>query len=250
MINLRYCNKITNEITIKIFLRCISDTCKYRMNCSNGGYTNPNNCYECKCPTGLNGRDCLSVEKSKTSKCGGDLLASYDYQNITITALNGNVHCVWRIRSRAQVLVYIDQLQLPCKATCTTYLELKFKADMILTGSRHCCELPNAWIASESDTFVIIYKANILTDGFDDLDSSASKLLPHKKLIMTTTTTTTRTRPTITTTTTTPTTTTSITKVTSAWSKWGKWSACSVTCGGCGIQRRIRACYDKNQYCP
>lgn len=34
------------------------------MNCYNGGYTNPNNCYQCKCPSGLGGKDCLSVEKS------------------------------------------------------------------------------------------------------------------------------------------------------------------------------------------
>ncbi|KAK6113453.1 Astacin (Peptidase M12A) family protein [Brugia pahangi] len=245
MINLRYCN----------------DTCRYRMNCYNGGYTNPNNCYECKCPTGLGGRNCLSVEKSKTPKCGGDLLAGYDYQNITITAQNGNVHCVWRIRSNAQVLVYVDELQLPCKATCTSYLELKFKTDMISTGSRHCCESPNAWIASESNTFIIIYTANVLTDGSGiwgfklryklyDLDGSASKFLPNKKLIMTTTTTTTITTRTRSTTATTTTPTTSITTATSAWSNWGKWSACSVTCGGCGKQRRIRACYGKNQYCP
>ncbi|EFO27489.1 hypothetical protein LOAG_01000 [Loa loa] len=71
---------------------------------------------------------------NRTPKCGGDLLANYDYQNITIIGLHGSIHCVWRIRSKARVLVYIDELRLPCKETCTSYLELKFKADMIPTG--------------------------------------------------------------------------------------------------------------------
>lgn len=47
----------------------ILDTCKNQLNCYNGGYTNPNNCQRCKCPSGLGGADCLSVEKSsKTAK--------------------------------------------------------------------------------------------------------------------------------------------------------------------------------------
>ncbi|VBB32691.1 unnamed protein product [Acanthocheilonema viteae] len=140
MINLRYCN----------------DTCKYQMNCYNGGYTNPNNCYKCKCPSGLG-----------TPKCGGELWANDDYQTITSTNLYGNIHCVWRIRSKARVLVYVDELQLPCKETCTSYLELKFKEDMIPTGSRHCCGPPNVWIASEKDAIIIIYSVNILINGSD-----------------------------------------------------------------------------------
>lgn len=55
--------KVEDLNTDKLF-GWFSDSCKYQMNCYNGGYTNPNNCYQCKCPSGLGGRDCLSVEKS------------------------------------------------------------------------------------------------------------------------------------------------------------------------------------------
>ncbi|CAG9536414.1 unnamed protein product [Cercopithifilaria johnstoni] len=212
MINLGYCN----------------DTCNYQMICYNGGYTNPNNCYQCKCPSGLGGTNCLSVEKSnKTPKCGGELWANNSYQTINSINLRGNIHCVWRIRSKAQVLLYVDELKLPCKNACTSYLELKFKQDMIPTGTRHCCGPPNAWIASEMDTIIIIYLVN---DDFDGqgfkLRYKLSNIPPFKG----------------------PTYKNLVTTIT--WSKWGLWSACSATCGGCGKRRRVRACYSKNQHCP
>ncbi|KAM3727790.1 Zinc metalloproteinase nas-37 [Dirofilaria immitis] len=270
MINLRYCY----------------DICKNKMTCYNGGYTDPNNCNQCKCPTGLGGKDCLSVEKSRTSNCGGDLLANNDYQTITSIGLYGNIHCVWRIKSKARVLVYISELQLPCKVTCTSYLELKFKADMVPTGSRHCCGSSKTRITSENDTFIIIYTIHDLiynltpnTWGFKlyyrlyDLNVpistnknlttttasiSLSSLSPPPRTTLTkvTTTTITTIKTTATTATATKLATTTITKLlttateSSIWSTWGKWSLCSMTCGGCGEQRRVRACYGKNQNCP
>ncbi|VDK74950.1 unnamed protein product [Litomosoides sigmodontis] len=150
MINLRYCN----------------DTCKHQLKCYNGGYANPNNCQQCKCPSGLSGVDCLSVEKSRTPNCGGELWANNTYQTIANTDLHGDIHCVWRIRSQTRVYLYIDELHLPCKETCTSYLELKFKKNMVPAGSRHCCTPANAWIASEKDTIIVIYYASAFADAF------------------------------------------------------------------------------------
>ncbi|OZC07989.1 thrombospondin type 1 domain protein [Onchocerca flexuosa] len=268
MINLRYCN----------------DKCRNRINCYNGGYNDPNNCGRCKCPTGFGGIDCLSVQKSRTTNCGGDLIADDSDQIITSTGLYGHVHCVWRITSKAQVAVFVSELRLPCEyETCTNYLELKSKANMIETGSRHCCGPSQTWITSENNTLIVIYSTEDYSPGSwgftvhykmrkhiqkpmitlqegkrmtkremlslfirqitHDSDSRwrpSNKTwpppLPEKAITTPPTTTTTKL---ITT-----------TKETSMWSEWGKWSLCSTTCGGCGKQRRVRACYGQDRNCP
>uniref|UniRef100_A0A8R1TPI4 Zinc metalloproteinase n=1 Tax=Onchocerca volvulus TaxID=6282 RepID=A0A8R1TPI4_ONCVO len=278
MINLRYCN----------------DFCRNKMICYNGGYVDPNDCHRCKCPSGFGGKDCLSVQKSRTANCGGDLIADDYDRNITIAGFYGNVHCVWRIRSEAQVGVYIKELRLPCRdETCTSYLELKSKADMTAAGPRHCCGASKKWIISENGTFIIIYATNDFSSrtwGFtlhyricksrlcyisksckvklkytrdsirknlekdqiiDDPDGS-SKRGSSTKGLLTTTTSSPPPKPTRTTTKPSTTTTTKLittTKEISIWSEWGRWSICSATCGGCGKQRRVRACYGNGQNC-
>uniref|UniRef100_A0A915PLK9 Zinc metalloproteinase n=1 Tax=Setaria digitata TaxID=48799 RepID=A0A915PLK9_9BILA len=115
MINLRYCGS-TYTLNYLLFT--------HQMTCYNGGYTDPNNCYQCKCPSGLGGANCLSVEKS----------TDYDYRDIAFAGVRDNVHCIWRIRSNRRILVKVDELRLPCRETCDSYLELKYKADMIPTA--------------------------------------------------------------------------------------------------------------------
>ncbi|VDK73514.1 unnamed protein product, partial [Onchocerca ochengi] len=121
--------------------------------------------------------------------------------------------------SEAQVGVYIKELRLPCRdETCTSYLELKSKADMTAA---------------------------------DDPDGS-SKRGSSTKGLLTTTTSSPPPKPTRTTTKPSTTTTTKLittTKEISIWSEWGRWSICSATCGGCGKQRRVRACYGNGQNC-
>ncbi|GMR31091.1 hypothetical protein PMAYCL1PPCAC_01286, partial [Pristionchus mayeri] len=78
MINLRYCDRV----------------CTRKLNCKNGGYTDPNNCGKCKCPAGYGGTYCDQVQRTS---CGGEILAS-SYQT---SLVSGNVyagtHCIWRI---------------------------------------------------------------------------------------------------------------------------------------------------------
>uniref|UniRef100_A0A183EUR3 Metalloendopeptidase n=1 Tax=Gongylonema pulchrum TaxID=637853 RepID=A0A183EUR3_9BILA len=48
MINRRYCKNV----------------CLRAVVCYNGGYTDPNNCNQCKCPSGFGGENCSAVQKS------------------------------------------------------------------------------------------------------------------------------------------------------------------------------------------
>ena len=49
MINLRYCE----------------DVCPTKLECKNGGYTDPNDCSKCRCPSGLGGKVCDQVAYSR-----------------------------------------------------------------------------------------------------------------------------------------------------------------------------------------
>ncbi|VDM97239.1 unnamed protein product [Thelazia callipaeda] len=234
-----------------INLRYCTDICAHEKICYNGGYVNPNNCRQCKCPAGFAGDDCSSVEKSTSSKCGGELLAAFDYQSINSTNLDGdNIRCIWRIKSQTRVVMYVEELKLPCQEPCSSYLELKYRSDMSATGPRLCCNKPIEAITSETDTFVVIYATNANNDDHftHSFKLQFRKYNPKRVTLPPYSTTSTE---------------INFKKLKqpkdrinclnlepAQWSEWGEWSTCSVSCGGCGVRRRIRACYGGNRQCP
>uniref|UniRef100_A0A915DDI7 CUB domain-containing protein n=1 Tax=Ditylenchus dipsaci TaxID=166011 RepID=A0A915DDI7_9BILA len=237
MINLRYCSRV----------------CSRNLDCQAGGYTNPNNCSQCKCPDGYSGVTCQQVASSNRAACrGGELAAGTNGITITSPNVDSRADCYWRIRapSNQRVELTVSRVNFPCRDACTSYVELKYRSDKTSTGARLCCGTPRRTIISENTEVVLIFHGeDSMPSGYQGFSISYRAVSPNTQP----TTLTSTTDITGSTTTTTKTTTSSPTGSGSGepaeWSDWAAWSICSVSCGGCGKKRRVRACYGGNQQC-
>ncbi|MFH4978697.1 hypothetical protein AB6A40_005406 [Gnathostoma spinigerum] len=64
------------------------------------------------------------------------------------------------LQSPSKVHVAIDSLHLPCSTKCESFLEMKYKKNMISTGPRFCCGEPPHSFVSDGYNFVLIYKSD------------------------------------------------------------------------------------------
>uniref|UniRef100_A0A0N5B6E7 Metalloendopeptidase n=1 Tax=Strongyloides papillosus TaxID=174720 RepID=A0A0N5B6E7_STREA len=136
MINLRYC----------------MDVCRTQLNCMNGGYTDPNSCYECRCPPGYTGRLCNKVRESNFQSCrGGEFRASENWQTITSPYLLATMNCFWRITAprNNKIQLKFEKINFPCSDVCDNYVEVKYLADKTTTGARMCCTVPSKIIETK-----------------------------------------------------------------------------------------------------
>ncbi|KAK0403238.1 hypothetical protein QR680_016803 [Steinernema hermaphroditum] len=267
MINLRYCTRI----------------CPRQLPCANNGYTDPNNCNKCKCPVGYGGPYCQDVARdSEPYLCqGGERDATHSVQTIMSPPLKNNIDCYWRIRAPygAKIELTFTRISFPCRDVCGNYVEVKSDADKTAAGPRLCCNVPKR-IVSESNEVVLHFSTDgdfvtgylgfevnyrIIGSSRPDVvtvlppaiprntknkwsrvigkwisgawipSSDDTKNLTSSDTTTTTTTTTTTQRPSP--------------SATGSWSAWGGWSGCTVSCGGCGQKKRVRACYGGNGVC-
>ncbi|CAO4370212.1 unnamed protein product [Caenorhabditis nigoni] len=137
---------------------------RHHLNCLAGGYPDPNNCNVCRCPEGLGGADCSRLQPSP---CGGEIHASDQWQ--TLSSPQGrDVHCYWRISvpDGSRVRFRLSDGEFPCSYGCQSYVEIKHKLDVRLTGFRSCCYRPKEDTVSESNQIFVIYHPNGRTARF------------------------------------------------------------------------------------
>uniref|UniRef100_A0A914IFE2 Metalloendopeptidase n=1 Tax=Globodera rostochiensis TaxID=31243 RepID=A0A914IFE2_GLORO len=144
MINKRYCQK----------------SCQEELECYNHGYTDPNNCLQCRCPEGYSGNFCQETPISNSPNCKnvGFLMAGAWEGSITTGQLYAGSECYWRIipqLPKQRIEISISKLEFPCTDLCTSYLEVKAKRDKISTGARLCCGSPKT-IYGDVDTEIIL----------------------------------------------------------------------------------------------
>uniref|UniRef100_A0A914KR80 Metalloendopeptidase n=1 Tax=Meloidogyne incognita TaxID=6306 RepID=A0A914KR80_MELIC len=223
MINLRYCSKL----------------CQVQLDCDKGGYTDPQNCEQCRCPDGFAGTYCQELEQSNSNSCRGtsDLTAGEWPGDISTSKLHPGIKCFWRIHpqySNQSVQLIFDRLNFPCKEACTSYLEVKYKTEKIATGARLCCDLPANIISEVGTEVILILRTDEkLNSEFEGFHISFKSVEGYDK---NTTTGIIKPTPTTTTTTTTP------KPKANSWTSWGNWTECSATCGACGQRKRVRYC--------
>lgn len=134
--------------------------CKVTIQCVNGGYQNPLDCFTCKCPPGLGGAQCETIATS-TYGCGGEFYATNAWQTISSTVV-GNCH--YRIIApNDRVHFEIIETKYKCDSSCAeNYLEVKHTRNMEQTGFRQCCNPVPGRIVSEGNQLVF---NSISTEG-------------------------------------------------------------------------------------
>ncbi|PAV62813.1 hypothetical protein WR25_04622 [Diploscapter pachys] len=134
------------------------------LRCMAGGYPDPNNCNVCRCPEGLGGIDCSRLQPSN---CGGEIAATDQWQTLT-SPPGRDIHCYWRISvpEGSRVRFRLSDGEFPCSYGCQSYVEIKHKLDVRLTGFRSCCYRPKEDTVSESSSIFVIYHPNGRTARF------------------------------------------------------------------------------------
>nr|pir hypothetical protein F40E10.1 - Caenorhabditis elegans [Caenorhabditis elegans] len=243
------------------FAYCNS-TCSNYLDCQNGGYINPNDCNNCKCPPGFGGQLC-DVAGTNSNGCGaGDITATSSIQTISAS---GALTCNYVIKAPVGAKVYFQMTAATFSrySPCTTnYLEINYGRDFSRVGARFCASYPTISL-SETNTLVVIYKGVngarfSLNYRYDPVTFSTSAptttsttttTAPITVPTVSPTTTTTRQTTTTARTSTTTTTTQAPPTTTTSTSQCASWSACSAQCGGCGTQSRRCGTYVETVYC-
>lgn len=137
---------------------------RQRLNCQAGGYPDPNNCNVCRCPEGLGGYECNQLQPST---CGSEIRAVDQWQTL-VSPAGKHISCYWRISvpEGSRVRFRLSDGEFPCSYGCQSYVEIKHKLDVRLTGFRSCCYRPKEDTISDGNQIFVIYHPNGRTARF------------------------------------------------------------------------------------
>ncbi|CAL2051726.1 unnamed protein product [Caenorhabditis brenneri] len=149
-------------------------TCLNTLNCTRGGYINPNDCSVCKCPVGFEGKLCEKVAVN-IDACGAS--------NLTATGRAQTIHaagaktCYYLIKAPVNKRVMFKGIihGFPKEWQCAGgYVEINYNGDFTVTGARFCSFDPPNY-HSQQEEILIIYKGseNSLFGLFYRYDDSA-----------------------------------------------------------------------------
>uniref|UniRef100_A0A914X3X7 Zinc metalloproteinase n=1 Tax=Plectus sambesii TaxID=2011161 RepID=A0A914X3X7_9BILA len=141
--------------------------------CQNGGYKDPNNCNQCKCPASFGGTYCETLAPAENGVCGASLTATAAWQSFSATVGTTSTTdipttCYWHLNSPAGTTMEV-KLTLTggsCNAGCFwNSVEIKLDNDYTKTGIRHCClaDYPSTPYVSTTNKVPIIVYGNYQT---------------------------------------------------------------------------------------
>ncbi|CAD5224054.1 unnamed protein product [Bursaphelenchus okinawaensis] len=151
---------ISFKDTKLINMRYCKDVCPTPLPCKYGGYTDPNDCSQCRCPDGLAGTLCEDVKESTFPDCGkGEWAATENPKVLWIPDTRDAGDCIYRIRAPEglHVKLELQEQQFECYTTCSSYVEVKYLNDKSTTGFRMCCDEAKGYnIASQNNEMIVI----------------------------------------------------------------------------------------------
>uniref|UniRef100_A0A914WQ68 Metalloendopeptidase n=1 Tax=Plectus sambesii TaxID=2011161 RepID=A0A914WQ68_9BILA len=136
--------------------------------CQNGGYMDPNNCNQCKCPVSFGGTFCETVAPAENGACGASLAATIAWQSFSATVGTKNTTdipttCYWHIDSPPGTTIEVNVTYIggSCNPGCYwNYIDILLDNDYTKTGIRHCCpaDLPSTpYVTTTNKVPIIVY---------------------------------------------------------------------------------------------
>uniref|UniRef100_A0AAF5D9N1 Metalloendopeptidase n=1 Tax=Strongyloides stercoralis TaxID=6248 RepID=A0AAF5D9N1_STRER len=144
-INKHYINRIGFAKTLSfndaklLNLHYCYSKCPIKLVCDNRGYTNPNDCNSCKCPTNYGGRNCELIQKNSPG-CGRFYLrATYKPKFLIVRGIK-NCHFQIKTYPRSKIRMLLESANLPKPKRCiaNTGLEIKYFRDKTVMGATYC----------------------------------------------------------------------------------------------------------------